>query len=78
MALTRRIDSQASRLETLRTALANLNPQAVLARGYSITRDSRGAVITDAARIAPGEAVTTTLAAGWLESEVRRKGKDPR
>jgi exodeoxyribonuclease VII large subunit len=78
MALTRRIEVHAAGLASLRMALASLNPEAVLARGYSITRDARGAVVSDAANVAPGETLTTTLASGWLESEVRRKGKDPR
>ncbi len=78
MALTRRVEGHASRLEALTMALGSLNPQAVLARGYSITRDASGSVITDAANVRPGESVTTTLAAGWLESEVRRKGENSR
>ena len=64
-----------ARLERLRVALAGLNPESVLARGYSITRDSQGRVLTDPAQVGEGERLTTTLARGWLESLVRARGK---
>jgi len=46
----------------------------VLERGYSITRDQVGNVIRDAARVREGERLRTTLAKGWLESEVKKAG----
>jgi exodeoxyribonuclease VII large subunit len=46
----------------------------VLERGYSLTRNAQGDVIVDASRVADGERLTTTLAKGWIESEVRNKG----
>ena len=61
-------------LARLRASLTGLNPNAVLARGYSITRDAAGAVITDPARLADGELLRTTLAKGWIESELKRRG----
>ncbi|MDA8110801.1 MAG: exodeoxyribonuclease VII large subunit, partial [Betaproteobacteria bacterium] len=73
-ALARRVESCLARLERLRASLASLDPNAVLARGYSLTRDARGELLRDAARVAEGERVITTLARGWIESEVRRKG----
>ena len=51
-----------------------LDPNAVLARGYSITRNAAGEVLRDAARVAEGERLVTTLSKGWIESEARRKG----
>jgi exodeoxyribonuclease VII large subunit len=45
----------------------------VLARGYSITRDASGEVLRDAARVGEGSRISTTLARGSLESEVRKK-----
>jgi exodeoxyribonuclease VII large subunit len=51
-----------------------LNPSAVLERGYSLTRNAQGEVVRDAARVAEGERLTTTLAKGWIESEVRKTG----
>jgi len=74
LALSHRIRSFHSEIEKLRIALGGLDPAAVLARGYSITRDASGRVLTDPAQVAAGETVATTLARGWLESEVRKKG----
>jgi exodeoxyribonuclease VII large subunit len=73
-ALARRMEAAGARLEALRAGLTNLDPTAVLGRGYSITRDASGVLLRDAARVREGERVTTTLARGWIESDVRRKG----
>jgi len=73
-ALARRLEAGAARLDRLRAGLVGLDPTAVLGRGYSITRDARGVLLRDSARVHEGERVTTTLAKGWIESEVRRKG----
>jgi exodeoxyribonuclease VII large subunit len=62
------------RLERLEAALRNLGPQEVLARGYSITRDGTGRVVRDAAQLDLGTRIHTTLANGWLESELKKKG----
>ena len=70
----RQLDAAVARLERLRTGLAGLDPSAVLARGYSITRSAAGEVLRDAARVAEGERLVTTLSKGWIESEARRKG----
>jgi exodeoxyribonuclease VII large subunit len=68
------MEAAGARLEALRAGLTNLDPTAVLGRGYSITRDASGVLLRDAARVREGERVTTTLARGWIESDVRRKG----
>jgi exodeoxyribonuclease VII large subunit len=60
-------------LERFQATLASVDPSAVLARGYSITRTAVGEVIRDAAVVKEGEVVRTTLARGSLESEVRKK-----
>jgi exodeoxyribonuclease VII large subunit len=73
-ALSHRLHSCGAQLDRLRTALSGLDPGAVLARGYSITRDAQGKVVADSARVAEGEVLKTTLARGWIESAVRRKG----
>jgi exodeoxyribonuclease VII large subunit len=72
----RRLDAFAARLGLARANLQSLDPGAVLARGYSITRDAAGVVLRDAAQAREGESLTTTLAKGWIESEIRRKGRD--
>jgi len=70
----RQLDAAAAHLERLRTGLAGLDPTAVLARGYSITRNAAGDVLQDAGRVAEGERLVTTLSKGWIESEARRRG----
>ncbi len=74
-ATARRIDYFDAQLGRFKASLTSLNPGAVLERGYSLTRNAQGEVLRDAARVAEGERVTTTLATGWLESEVRKKGR---
>jgi exodeoxyribonuclease VII large subunit len=69
----RRREIAVARVAELRARLGVLDPQAVLARGYSITRNAAGEVLRDAARVREGEAVHTTLARGTFESEVRRR-----
>ena len=60
-----------SRLGAASARLEALSPLGVLARGYALARDAGGAVVTDAERVAPGDAVEVTLARGRLECEVR-------
>jgi exodeoxyribonuclease VII large subunit len=45
-------------------ALAGLSPLATLQRGYSIVRDADGAIVRDAARLAPGERIELQFARG--------------
>jgi exodeoxyribonuclease VII large subunit len=52
-------------------ALLHLDPHHVLARGYSLTRDARGSVVRDAARLAIGAQLNTKFAAGSAVSQVQ-------
>jgi exodeoxyribonuclease VII large subunit len=63
-----------ARLARLGAALGSMDPQAVLARGYSITYTAAGEVLRDAAQVRPGEALRTALARGQVHSEVRKGG----
>jgi len=74
-AAARRLDNFAAQLAALKAGLVSLNPSAVLERGYSLTRNAQGEVVVDAGRVAEGDRLTTTLAKGWIESEVRKKGR---
>jgi exodeoxyribonuclease VII large subunit len=69
-----RLELARHQLAALRASLASLDPSAVLARGYTITRDETGALVRDSARVREGDRLSTTLAKGWIESEVKRKG----
>ena len=72
-ALSHCVHRSQARLERLQASLGSLDPGAVLARGYSITRDASGEVLRDAARVGEGSLISTTLARGRLQSEVRKK-----
>jgi exodeoxyribonuclease VII large subunit len=49
-----------------------LNPAAVLARGYSITKTTDGRVVREARTITPGQRIDITVAHGSLRARVRR------
>jgi exodeoxyribonuclease VII large subunit len=74
-AAARRLEQLQARLERSAGTLASLNPEAVLARGYSLTLDAHRNVVRDAAQVAPGDRLVTTLAHGTIESEVTGGGK---
>ena len=59
-------------LAELHATLKSVDPTAVLARGYSITYNASGQVVRNAAAVQTGERITTTLAEGRLESEVKK------
>ncbi len=72
-ALGHRVHRCMAELSRLQASLAGMDPTAVLARGYSITRTADGAVLRDAGRIAEGEEIFTTLARGSLRSKVKKR-----
>ena len=74
-AASHRVEAWVAQLAQLKSALGSLNPSAVLERGYSLTRNARGEVVVDAARVGEGEVLTTMLSKGWIESEVKKKGR---
>jgi exodeoxyribonuclease VII large subunit len=73
-AAERRMERAQERVARLAASLGNLDPTAVLGRGYSITRAADGVVLRDATKVAVGENITTTLARGSIESEVKTRG----
>jgi len=58
----------------VRAKLESLGHDAVLARGYSLTLNSRREILRDATAVALGERIVTTLAKGEIESEVKKRG----
>ena len=69
------LERSAQRLERLGASLTGLDPNAVLARGYSVTRNAKGELVRDAAALAEGERVTSTFSRGWAESVVGKRGE---
>ncbi len=51
-----------------------LDPQQVLARGYSLVRDNQGNVISDPHELAMGDELRITFASGWANAELKEKG----
>jgi exodeoxyribonuclease VII large subunit len=70
--LTRRAHAERkSRLELAQGRLRLLSPKAVLARGYSITRDAKtGEVLRDIRQVKPGQELRTYLETGEVDSTV--------
>ena len=58
------------RLDTFAAGLQQLNPHAVLTRGYSITRDARGNILSSAAGLQSGDALEIQLADGRIDTTV--------
>jgi exodeoxyribonuclease VII large subunit len=63
-------------LATRAARLATLSPRRTLERGYSITSDQDGHVLTDASRAPAGTRLHTVLQRGTLESVVDRVGAE--
>ena len=59
------------RFDVARQKLNALGPQAVLKRGYSITRKADGSVISHVAQTAPGETIYVQVQDGMIHTEVK-------
>jgi exodeoxyribonuclease VII large subunit len=68
--LRAQMDDRHHTLVTLAAHLEHLNPEAVLARGYSITRDADGRILRDASCVEPGASVVVSLHRGELDATV--------
>ncbi|MDP1644975.1 MAG: exodeoxyribonuclease VII large subunit [Thiobacillus sp.] len=58
------------------SSLAHLNPEGVLARGYSIVQQENGAVVQDAATLNAGEKIGIRFHRGQARARVESTGKD--
>ncbi len=61
---------KAGRLAHIEGVLRVLSPDATLARGYSITSDSGGAIIRGKGAVQAGDRIRTRFADGSINSEV--------
>ncbi len=50
--------------------LESVNPLAILQRGYSVTKDDQGGIVTRASQLRPGDVIHTRLADGQVRSRV--------
>ncbi len=69
-ALDQRLRHGGERIAGLAARLDALSPLAVLARGYAIVRDARGAVVRRAAEVARGDTIDVKLGEGTLRARV--------
>jgi exodeoxyribonuclease VII large subunit len=65
------LDEAMARLDAVRGRLEALRPERVLRRGYSISRDESGRVVTAVASLSPGVTLVTEFADGAATSTVR-------
>jgi exodeoxyribonuclease VII large subunit len=63
------------RADNLAQHLILLDPQRVLARGYSLVQDANGGVVADAGKVAVGAELRITFAKGWVRAEVKERGE---
>jgi exodeoxyribonuclease VII large subunit len=63
-----------TRLNAAMQHLEMLNPERVLARGYSLVQDAQGHLVADAGRLAAGEGLRITFAQGWAHVDVKVTG----
>jgi exodeoxyribonuclease VII large subunit len=69
-----RVEGQRIALDALATNLAHLSPDAVLQRGYSITRKSDGSIVRSIEQLAEDDALRLTFGHGWAGARVTRRG----
>ncbi|WP_420112043.1 exodeoxyribonuclease VII large subunit [Pseudactinotalea sp.] len=73
-ALTEQVASATAGVETLRTALRTLSPQATLDRGYAVLRTAEGEVVRSPGQAAVGDRLTGLLAQGRIGVTVSQSG----
>jgi exodeoxyribonuclease VII large subunit len=68
--MQRALEDRQVRLQNMQQHLYHLDPTQVLARGYSLVRDERGAIVRDAAVLSVGERLEVMFAKGKAEVKV--------
>ena len=72
-AMQHMLDRHDARLVALQQHLQHLDPQQVLARGYSMVRDAQGNIVVSSERIALGERLDIRFAQGGARAVVQEK-----
>jgi exodeoxyribonuclease VII large subunit len=62
------------RLHNLHQHLLHLDPQQVMARGYSMVRDKNGNIVSDSEQLVVGDRLDIAFARGWARTELKEKG----
>lgn len=75
-AMQRMLEKSNQRLIAAQKHLLHLDPQQVLARGYSMVRDEQGVVVVDGAALSAGANLQITFARGWALAEVKNKSSN--
>jgi exodeoxyribonuclease VII large subunit len=76
-AIDLKIERSHQQLAALAAALDALSPLKVLARGYSITTDDGGRLLTGVSEFSEGQLINTRVAGGTIVSVVRNASSDP-
>ena len=63
-------DRRAVQVARLEAGLANLNPEAVLARGYSIVTDASGNILRSSSTLEPNDRITVSFHAGCADAVI--------
>ncbi len=74
-AINHHTETANTHLQHQQAHLQHLNPHAVLARGYSISYTADGVVLRNSDQIKIGDNIQVTLAKGWCDASVSKKGK---
>jgi len=74
-AIHQAVEQARQQYHSSRKLLKSMGPDAVLARGFSVTTDSRGAVVKDPEELRAGDMVVTRLAQGSFASVVTKQEK---
>ena len=69
-----RIKELGTRVESLKTVLAENDPRTSLASGYAIVEDGGGHVVTSADAVAAGKEYKVTFAEGWATARFDERG----
>jgi exodeoxyribonuclease VII large subunit len=72
LAWRNRSERAEANMRALGAYLVHLDPRAVLQRGYSVVRDSSGAIVRSASTLSAGDAVDITFSQGGAESRIVR------
>lgn len=70
------LQAKSADLARLAASLAHLNPEAVLARGYSVVTDSTGKIVRDSNSLEPNSRIAVHLHRGRLDATVTSVIKD--